>query len=173
MTLESPLRVRPRAAADLTGCARALAEVHARDAYPLDWPADPAGWLSPPSLIAAWVAERDGEVAGHVALCRAGAGDTAPAVWSARRDVGPGTTAVVGRLFVAPAARGHGTGALLLATAADEARRRALHPVLDVVASDTAATALYERAGWTRLTTTEQRWGPGRTVTVHCYAAGA
>ncbi|PAU50592.1 GNAT family N-acetyltransferase [Streptomyces albireticuli] len=151
----------------------ALARVHARDAYPLDWPADPAAWLSPPSLLAAWVAELDGRVAGHIGLCRAGAGDTAAAVWSARRGVGLGATAVVGRLFVAPAARGHGAGALLLAAATAEARRRVLHPVLDVVASDTAATALYEREGWTRLTTAEQRWSPDRTVTVHCYAAGA
>ncbi|MBB5117065.1 acyltransferase [Streptomyces eurocidicus] len=173
MTTESPFRVRPRSAADLGGCAAALAQVHARDAYPLDWPADPAAWLTPSSLLAAWVAERDGEVAGHVALCRAGAGDTAPAVWGARRGPGADAAVVVGRLFVAPAARGHGAGALLLAAATHEARRRALHPVLDVVASDTAATALYERAGWTRLTTAEQRWGPDRTVTVHCYAAGA
>jgi hypothetical protein len=39
------------------------------------------------------------------------------------------------------------------------------------VASDTAAAALYERLGWRRLATVEQRWGPAQVVSVHCYAA--
>lgn len=43
--------------------------------------------------------------------------------------------------------------------------------MLDVVASDASAVALYERLGWELLATVEQRWSPERTVTVHCYAA--
>lgn len=78
---------------------------------------------------------------------------------------------MLGRLFVAPQARGQGIGALLIGRAVAEARRHRLHPVLDVVASDTAAAALYERLGWTRLATVEQRWGPSQLVAVHCYAA--
>ncbi|CAG7645922.1 hypothetical protein SBRY_40277 [Actinacidiphila bryophytorum] len=54
-----------------------------------------------------------------------------------------------------------------------EARERGLHPVLDVVESDGAAVALYERLGWELLDTVEQWWGPGQTVTVRCYAAGS
>ncbi|MFE3760272.1 hypothetical protein ACFXPI_00675 [Streptomyces sp. NPDC059104] len=57
--------------------------------------------------------------------------------------------------------------------ALSRARARGLGPVLDVVASDTAAVALYERLGWSPLGSVEQRWGPGRTVTVRCYAAPA
>lgn len=82
-------------------------------------------------------------------------------------------TAVVSRLFVAPQARGHGIGALLIGRAAEEARRRGLHPVLDVVTSDTAAAALYERLGWKLMATVEQRWSPTQLVAIHCYAAAS
>lgn len=79
--------------------------------------------------------------------------------------------AVVSRLFVAPQARGHGIGALLMSRAMEEAQRRGLHPVLDVVTSDTAAVALYERLGWELMATVEQRWSPHQTVAIHRYAA--
>ncbi|MEV0412734.1 GNAT family N-acetyltransferase [Streptomyces sp. NPDC050448] len=163
--------VRRRTAGDLGGCVRALAAVHAHDGYPVNWPDRPGDWLAQPSQHAAWVAERDGRIVGHVALSPAETGDAAPGVWSRRRGLGTDATAVVGRLFVAPEARGHGSGALLIAQAVGEARERGLHPVLDVVASDTAAAALYERLGWELLATTEQRWGPGQTVILRSYAA--
>ncbi len=145
--------------------------VHERDGYPLDWPDRPGDWLTPPSLLSAWVAELDGRVAGHIGLARSGAGDLAPGLWGARAGSGPGAAAVVNRLFVAPEARGRGLGASLLARAVEEARERGLHPVLDVLASDAAAAALYERLGWEFLAVVEQRWSPARTVSVRCYAA--
>lgn len=110
-------------------------------------------------------------MAGHVGLSRSGAGDAAPGLWSARAGASVDATAVVSRLFVAPWARGHGIGALLLAQAVTEAQDRGLHPVLDVVASDTAATVLYERLGWQLLATVEQEWSPEQRVAVRCYAA--
>ncbi|MFD9505003.1 GNAT family N-acetyltransferase [Streptomyces sp. NPDC060035] len=165
-------RVRRRGAADLGVCVRALAEVHARDGYPVNWPARPAGWLAQASSsLDAWVAELDGQVVGHIGLSRSGAGDAAAVLWSAREDVGIERTAVVSRLFVAPGARGHGIGGLLMAEAVHEAGNRGLHPVLDVVSCDTAAAALYERLGWELLAVVEQRWSPDRTVSVRCYAA--
>ncbi|MFF4266099.1 GNAT family N-acetyltransferase [Streptomyces virginiae] len=171
---DSPVRqVRRRTDADLGACVRALAEVHERDGYPVNWPVHPADWLSQPALLAAWVAELDGRIVGHIGLSRGEADDAAPALWSGREGVSSAAAAVVGRLFVAPAARGHGIGALLMERAVREARERARHPVLDVVASDTSAVALYERLGWERLATVEQRWSPEHTVTVHCYAAAA
>ncbi|GAA3926326.1 hypothetical protein GCM10022244_39580 [Streptomyces gulbargensis] len=166
-----PDRLRPRSDDDLEACVRVLAEVHRADGYPVDWPARPGAWLAPAAGLGAWVAERDGAVTGHVALAAAGDGDLAPALWSGRNGSRTAATAVVGRLFVAPWARGRGLGALLLGRAVEEARGRGLHPVLDVVASDTAATALYERLGWRRLATVAQHWGPSREVSVHCYAA--
>ncbi|MFJ3879097.1 GNAT family N-acetyltransferase [Streptomyces sp. NPDC090077] len=163
--------IRRREPDDLGACERVLAEVHHGDGYPVDWPERPRDWLSPPALLGSWVAERDGRVAGHVALCRSGPGDSAPELWSRRTGTPAECVAVVSRLFVAPGARGHGTGALLMARAVRGARELGLHPVLDVVSSDEAAAALYERLGWSLLATVEQSWGPGRVVRVHCYAA--
>lgn len=94
-------------------------------------------------------------------------------MWSERSGTSEDLTAVVSRLFVAPQARGHGIGALLIRQAVEEARRRGLHPVLDVVVSDTAAAALYERLGWELMATVEQRWSPSQLVAIHCYAAGS
>ncbi|WP_461028189.1 GNAT family N-acetyltransferase [Streptomyces sparsus] len=148
-----------------------LAAVHERDGYPANWPERPGDWLTRPALVSAWVAELDGRVAGHVCLSGSGVGDVAPDLWSAREGVSGDEAAVVSRLFVAPAARGHGLGAALLARAAAQARARGLHPVLDVVASDTTAVALYERLGWALLGIGEQRWSPDRLVAVRCYAA--
>ncbi|MFJ9467427.1 GNAT family N-acetyltransferase [Streptomyces caniferus] len=143
--------IRRRRDADLDACVAVLAEVHAHSGYPHHWPDDPAGWLTPDGLTAAWVAEADGAVVGHVALC------------------GP----EVGRLCVAPAARGAGLGGRLLRAAATLAAARGLRPVLDVKATDTAAIGLYERLGWLRRATERQEWGGGETVTVHRYEAPA
>ncbi|MET7730122.1 GNAT family N-acetyltransferase [Streptomyces sp. NPDC005402] len=164
-------RVRPRTDDDVEACVRALAEVHRRDGYPVNWPARPGDWLTQASALGSWVADLDGRVAGHVSLARSAEGDLAPALWSERNGTSIQQTAVVGRLFVAPQARGHGMGALLMGRVVREARQRGLHPVLDVVASDTAAATLYERLGWTRLATVEQRWSASQVVTVHSYSA--
>ncbi|MFJ4922875.1 GNAT family N-acetyltransferase [Streptomyces sp. NPDC088725] len=164
-------RIRRRAAGDLDGCLRVLAEVHESDGYPVNWPQRPADWLAPESQLAAWVAELDGRTAGHLALSPAGAGDAAPALLSGRTGARTEDIAVVTRLFVSPSARGHGLGALLMAQAEREARERGLHLVLDVVTFDAAASALYERLGWKLLGVAEQRWSADQTVQVRCYAA--
>ncbi|MFJ9588557.1 GNAT family N-acetyltransferase [Streptomyces acidicola] len=159
-----------------------LAEVHRCDGYPVNWPDRPDEWLSQASAVStasttsalgAWVAELGGRVVGHVSLSRSGEGDLAPGLWSERSGTSKDLTAVVSRLFVAPRARGHGVGALLIGRAVGEARRRGLHPVLDVVASDTAAAALYERLGWELMATVEQRWSPSQLVSIRCYAAAS
>lgn len=150
---------------------RVLAEVHRDDGYPVNWPEQPDEWLSQPHLLDAWIAELGVSLVGHVVLSRSGEGDAAPGLWSERSGRSKDLAAVVSRLFVAPRARGHGIGALLVSRAVEEARRRGLHPVLDVVASDTAAAALYERLGWELMATVEQRWSRSQLVTVHCYAA--
>ncbi|MFE3253753.1 GNAT family N-acetyltransferase [Streptomyces sp. NPDC059209] len=169
------ISVRRRDSSDLDACVRVLAEVHESDGYPVNWPQDPAGWLTPPGSPAeppaVWVALLDGVVAGHICLSPARPDDAAPGLWSSRTGSRPEQTAVVSRLYVSPRARGHGIGALLLAETVRDARRRGLHPVLDVVTSDRSAAALYERQGWTLMATAEQRWGPDRTVLVHCYSA--
>ena len=179
MTADNPVkaaqfRIRPRTDTDLEACVRVLATVHERNAYPLNWPQDPPTWLTPPSLLAAWVAEGEedeGEnegIIGHIVLSHSEEGDAAAALWTG------GPTAVINRLYVDPAARGRGVGAALMTRAVTDANSRALHPVLDVASTDTAAAALYERLGWTLLAAeVEQEWGPGQRVKVRCYAAPA
>lgn len=163
--------VRRRRPGDLADCVRVLGDVHAADRYPADWPARPGTWLTPEGLLAAWVAEADGRIAGHIGLSRSGPGDAAPGLWSHRTGGRPELTAVIGRLFVAPGARGRHLGAQLLASAVAHARALGLHPVLDVLSTDTAALTLYHRLGWTLLGTTHQHWPSGRTVEVHSFAA--
>ncbi|GGQ36226.1 MULTISPECIES: GNAT family N-acetyltransferase [Streptomyces] len=163
--------IRDRTHHDLNPCADVLAQVHEHDGYPVNWPAAPDAWLTPPALLHAWVAELHGTLTGHIGLSRSDPGDAAPSLWSARTGASPDATAVISRLFVAPSARGHRIGAALMTRATAQARTRGLHPVLDVVATDTAAAALYERLGWQLLGTVNQQWSPTQTVAVHCYAA--
>lgn len=215
-------QLRPRLPEDVAACARVLADVHARDGYPLHWPADPAQWLDRPRTLGAWVATLDERIVGHVALSRSAVDDAAPGVLARTASSDPDTTpaqapepdaepgpapdtdrvggpasdppppppppalpdpgedaadpstagpaaGVVSRLFVAPEARGHDFGRLLLAEVRRAAEWHGLVPVLDVSAADTAAVALYERLGWRRLATVEQEWRPGERVPVHCY----
>ncbi|MGA4849886.1 GNAT family N-acetyltransferase [Streptomyces sp. G5(2025)] len=165
------LRIRERAGEpDLEACVGVLAQVHKADGYPVNWPLEPGPWLLGAAALGAWVAELDGRVVGHVSLSRSAPDDAAPGLWSERAGVAAEAAAVVSRLYVAPDARGHGIGALLMGRAVREARAHGLHPVLDVVSSDTSAAALYERLGWELLAVVEREWGPGQRVTLRCYA---
>ncbi|MEU6123569.1 GNAT family N-acetyltransferase [Streptomyces sp. NPDC047123] len=168
------LRVRERSGVrDLEACVGVLAVVHKADGYPVNWPDQPAAWLEGAAVLGAWVAELDGRIVGHVGLARPGAGDEAPGLWGERTGADRDGAAVVSRLFVAPDARGHGIGALLMRRAGREAQERGLHPVLDVVSSDAAAAALYERMGWHLMAVVEQEWQPGQRVALRCYAGPA
>ncbi|WP_221762528.1 GNAT family N-acetyltransferase [Nonomuraea sp. WAC 01424] len=144
--------VRHRTPADLDACAEALALVHAADRYPVDWPGDPQGWLTPHGLLRAWVAYEDGRVLGHVGLA-----DT---------PEGPEVT----RLFVAPAARGRGLAPLLLATVREAAGTPVL---LEVSHEGRAAIALYERLGWRRVRSSRARWlnAAGEPALLHHYVS--
>jgi GNAT superfamily N-acetyltransferase len=160
---EPALAVRGRTAGDLGACVDLLAEAHRHDKYPRRWPDDPAGWLTRPSLIDTWVATLDGKVVGHVGLSETSKHNAAPAMFS-------GQAAMVTRLFVSPAARGHGVGRALMEQVVRAARERGLHPVLDVDSSSTAAITFYESLGWRRLGSGEAQWG-SELVTIFCYAA--
>ena len=159
------LIIRARTADDLDECVKILAEVHRQDAYPMRWPDDPAGWLNSSRLTGAWVASLDGTLVGHASLATAAPGNAAPKLFDA-------PAAMVTRLFVAPAARGHGAASALLGQVVRAARERGLHPILDVDSTSTSAIALYERLGWRFLGASEAQWGPHR-VTVRSYAAPA
>lgn len=152
------VEVRPRTAADLEAAVRALRGVHERDGYPMVWPPDPAAWLSPPGLQAAWVALENHELLGHVATVRNSA-----------------QLVSVTRLFVAPAARGRGLrlGARLLETAIEWADENACRLMLDVVDDGGPAIALYERLGWELVDRRTADWQTpdGRRLPVRIYRA--
>ncbi|MBM7805920.1 ribosomal protein S18 acetylase RimI-like enzyme [Geodermatophilus bullaregiensis] len=133
--------MRRRTARDLTGAVRVLGAVHAADGHPSRWPADPAAWPDPEGTASAWVAARDGAVAGHLAVVRE-----------------PGGRAAVSRFFVAPDARGRHLGTALLAEAAARAAAEDVALVLDVVADAAPAIALYERLGWSLVGTRPADW---------------
>ncbi|MFI0239950.1 GNAT family N-acetyltransferase [Streptomyces sp. NPDC016845] len=165
-TNDSAPQVRVRSAEDLPGCVAVLRAVHEQDRYPVRWPPDPERWLAHDADDTGWVAQLDGRIVGHVLLVRPDGGDVAPGLLAPDTPV-----AVVSRLFVDPAARGRRIGALLLDRAAREAQSRGARAVLDVVTSDRAAIALYERLGWEFLAAGQQEWGPGELVDVRCYTA--
>ncbi len=132
------VRIRDRQPADVPCCVAVLAAVHLADRYPLNWPADPAGWLTPATTGHAWVAEIGASVAGHVLVA--------------------GTE--VGRLFVAPTARRRGVAAGLLDTVRSWAAVRQVTLTLEIVDAPRSAPAmaLYERTGWQQSHTTTAPW---------------
>ncbi len=164
--------IRARRQDEIDTCVALLAAVHVVDGYPTRWPEDPHDWLTPRNLLAAWVAEDEGALLGHVALCTA-TGDAAAPVWSAASSLPADQLAAVARLFVAPSGRGRGLGAALLAAAGAEAYARGLRPALDVVDHDSAAMALYERAGWQRIASAPASWAlaNGERLVLHYYLA--
>ncbi len=164
--------IRARRPDEIDMCVGVLADVHAADGYPLCWPADPPKWLAPDHLLAAWVAEYETAVSGHVALCSA-VGDSAASLWSAASGLPPEHIAAVAKLFVAPSARGRGLGAALLAQACAEARLRGLLPALEVLDHDRGAIALYERTGWRHVASVPAPWAraSGGPSSLHYYRA--
>jgi [ribosomal protein S18]-alanine N-acetyltransferase len=137
--------IRDRRAEDLPVCVDILRSVHERAGYPINWPADPARWLTPEAALGCWVAVGDGQVVeqvvGHVVLTAVDG------------------HAEVERLFVDPNATGQGIGRLLLdhcvRIAADLGRKLSL----EVVDNRGAAVHLYRRAGWSETGRTPIDWG--------------
>ncbi|MEV0144816.1 MULTISPECIES: GNAT family N-acetyltransferase [unclassified Nonomuraea] len=160
-----PALIRPRTADDLPACVRALEEVHAADRYPVDWPTDPAGWLTPDDLARAWVAvDDDGRtVLGHIGLARPDQHVT--------RLVGVPVSAVVSRLFVVPRARGRSVAADLLAAARAAHAADAPPLALEVSSEGRAAIAFYERTGWRRVASSRADWlnAAGEPALLHHY----
>jgi GNAT superfamily N-acetyltransferase len=155
------MRVREREDSDLAACVQVLAAVYEFDRYPTTWPADPAAWLTPRNMAQAWVAAQN-EIVGHVLVQTGGSL--------------PGRIALIGRLCVAPSARGLGLGAALLERATSWGLQRGFELMLEVTADDRSpAIALYERAGWRRVETVMAPWtaADGAVVMMHRYVLPA
>ena len=165
------MAIRKRTAGDLPACVAVLRRVHELSGYPGRWPDDPAGWLGPSRLMTAWVAERDGAIAGHVGLSRG----LAARCLLAATGKGPRDLAAIVRLFVDPGARREGLGRALLGAAVADATARSLQPVLDVVDDSHDAIALYERTGWRLAGRGRATWpGPdGRKPMLRYYVRAA
>jgi ribosomal protein S18 acetylase RimI-like enzyme len=119
-------------------------------------------------MVAAWVAEHDGEIGGHVALVRG------LNVECLLRATGLPAEALGGivRLYVDPGFRRLGLARALLDTAAGAAAEHDLQPVLDVVADSAPAVALYEQSGWQFVGTQPATWTDpdGSVPLIRCYA---
>ena len=149
---------RYRDESDVDGCVEALRVMYETSGYPTNWPADPGGWLRPAGILGAWVAAtEDVPVAGHVILMRPLPGER---------------SAEVSRLFVVPAARRQGVASLLLETVMGVATANDLDLFLDVTDHLEGARALYRRAGFRLVSTTQADWTApdGGPVTLHRYA---
>ena len=149
---------RYREESDVDACVAALRAVYETSGYPTNWPADPAQWLRPPGILRAWVAAtEDVPVAGHVILMQPLPGES---------------SAEVSRLFVVPAARRQGVASLLLESVMRSAVANDLDLFLDVTDHLRDARALYQRAGFRLISTTQADWTTpdGLPVTQHRYA---
>lgn len=134
--------IRPRSETDLDDCVGLLAEVHKSAGYPVNWPADPANWLSPPDALGIWVLTLDGKIAGHLIVTAEGT-----------------EGALVERLFVDPRRMGLGLGRQLLEYAIAFAGKVGRRLMLDVVGSRDGAVGFYRKAGWRETGRTPIDWG--------------
>lgn len=159
MTSPAETRVRARVPADLPVLVRVLVEQQPSSGYPLRWPLPfPVEQFIVRSYEEqAWVAERDGDVVGHVMVGRVEDAQAAAIVTAAtgRREL-----ATVSVLFLAEDARGHGIGKLLLDTAVDWAVQRGRLPVLDVVPTHRGAVGFYRHLGWRDVGRIRPAWLP-------------
>jgi GNAT superfamily N-acetyltransferase len=147
-TAPSVKGVRRRRAQDLPACARLLRVVHSEGQYPVYWPDAPKAWLSDESLLEAWVAERKGEILGHVAITKIGVEPISALRWREVTGREPSELAGVSQLFVRQRVRGEGIGSALVDVAVAEIRARGLEPCLEVVSASADAIRLYEDTGW-------------------------
>jgi GNAT superfamily N-acetyltransferase len=144
-----PVLVRTRTDDDLDRGVALAQSVHEVDGYPPFLPTDLRTFLATPGAIESWVAVRDAEIVGHVALHPS----THPAAMNLAADASghpPDQLGVVARMLVAPTARNAGIGERLLRAAVDRARELDRYPILDVATQFEPAIRLYERCGWTR-----------------------
>lgn len=147
------MEIRPRTEIDLEPCITFLRAVHDQSGYPVNWPADPRDWLTPPDALGCWVITVEDRVAGHVAVTRGGPG-----------------RALVERLFVDPAETGAGLGRRLLDHCLTVAAEHNVDLALEVADNCHAAIGLYQRAGWHETGRTPITWGGTTASTVIAFA---
>jgi GNAT superfamily N-acetyltransferase len=161
-----PEGVRPRRSRDLATCTRLMHRAFFEGQFKGTRRDEPREWIDGPDVLAAYVADRDGEIVGHVAVTLVG-GDTATDLrW--REVTGHPVTdlAGVGQLFVRPSFRGGGIGRSLVDAALADIGSRGLVPVLEVITDARLAPAYAHGHGW-RLRATDRFPGPPAGLWVH------
>lgn len=119
-------------------------------------------FLHADDAVAAWSAEVDGRLAGHV--CRVGplAGFSGAAEMNRGCASAHGCAveqlAWVSKLFVGRTARGTGLGRRLLETVLDDIREAGLYPCLEVLPVHEAALSLYTATGWREVMRVRPEW---------------
>lgn len=139
--------VRPRRARDVGASTRLLGVVYCADHYPDRLPGSAHAWLVR-DVLDAWVAERHGQVLGHVATVRVGTDPLSAGRWREITGLSPSDLLGVSRFFVRRTERGKGIGTALLAVAAADARAHGLVPVLETVSESRTAIPTLRDAGW-------------------------
>ena len=141
--------VRERTGDDIAALAEVLATQQPHSGYPQNWPLPfpVESFIARAGEDAAWVAELDGRVVGHVAVSRVEPGLEAD-LWTEGTGRAREELAAVAVLFVDHTVAGRGVGKALLATAVEAIRSSGRTPVLDVVQETTSAVELYRRGGW-------------------------
>lgn len=156
--------IRPREESDLAELAVLLRRDQPLTQYPINLPADLKNWIRGEPVLAAFVAEVEGEIRGHVSVREAeladdGDGKLLP-LWSSAHRAPIERCAAVSRLFTDSSTHGQGVGAALVRTAVDFMRDARLHPCLDVLPLEgpRSAVGFYARHGWVEAGRVRASW---------------
>jgi GNAT superfamily N-acetyltransferase len=139
-----PRGLRRRRPNDIAACVRLAALSSPGTVRHPPWRA----WLTAEEVVEAWVAERQGELLGHVALSEVGADACSAMRWREVTGRPAGDLLAVSRLFVRRRVRGEGLGTALLEMAVAGARARGRLPVVEAIGATAEELDLYARRGW-------------------------
>lgn len=162
----TPQGVRARRRRDLPTCTRLMHRAFFEGQFPGTRRNEPREWIDGTDVLAAYVAERDGEIVGHVAVTRVGLDTATDLRWREITGHPVADLAGVGQLFVRPSFRGRGIGRALVEAALADIRSRGLVPVLEVVTHEYLAPAYAHGHGW-RLRATDRFPGPPAGLWAH------
>ena len=145
----APVLVRVRNPADVPLLVELLAAQQPHSGYPQNWPLPypVEQFIARSTETAAWVAELDGRVVGHVSVTTVEPGLEGD-IWSAGTGRPVDELASVSVLFVDHPLSGRGVGSALLDAAVAAIRAVGRTAVLDVVQETAPAVELYRRRGW-------------------------
>jgi predicted N-acetyltransferase YhbS len=166
-----PSGIRRRRDRDLAACARLVRRAFFEGQFPGQHDEDPRLWLADHAVLDAWVAERDGEVVGHVAISRLELDPLSALRWRESTGHVPSDLIAVSRLFVRPRFRGQGIAASLIDVACAEIRARGKVPVYEVITTSSLAPSYSRDHGW-RLRSSEPLHDPHKDLWIHRFEAG-